>query len=218
MTLDDWIIERIEEYLDGDLSGADLEEFERRVAEDPAVAAEIDEARRFRNLAAEAALLPIPDELGERIRERVAVAEPRGKGRIILLRRILTAAVAAAVIFLVFNPIHLFESEPSPVPVTPENPVVRLGAPGTPSLRTPAELLDDWLDQAKNLSPADGELLRQEARNLGLLAQVRARLAGSPGGEQDFLRAAEDLLIQVENGMSVEALPMEAQLVAMARN
>ena len=71
MTPDDWIIERIEEYLDGDLSAAELAEFERRLAEDPAVRAEVEEARRFRRLAAQARPVSIPGELGERIRERV---------------------------------------------------------------------------------------------------------------------------------------------------
>ncbi len=211
-----WVIERIDEYLDGELPSEERLEFERCMAEDPAVAAEVLEAKRFRALAAEAGPLPIPDELGERIRERVAAGRSTGGGRILLLRRVLTVAVAAAVIFLVASPLHMFDPDPAPEPVRPM--VVRLGNPGTPSPRSTAERLEDWLDQAKNLNPADADLSLREARELGLLAEVRSRLADAPGSDRNYLQAAEDLLIQVENGISPEALPMEAQMVAMARN
>jgi hypothetical protein len=221
MTPDDWFIERIEEYLDGELTEGEREEFERKIAGDPACRAEIDEAERFRRLAREARPIPIPDELGLRIRERLSREQPARRGRIVWLRWLVTGGVAAAILFMLLNPVGPLDLGSSLDPGTspaPVIPVVRLGEPGTPSPLTVSELLDDWLDQAKNINPADAELLVREAWEHGLLVKVRSRLTGARGRDRTWLLAAEDLLIQVENGISSDALPMEAQLVAMARN
>ena len=221
MTSDDriesWVIERIEEYLDGDLPDDERDEMELRIAADPATRDEVEEARIFRRVARAAGALPIPEELPERIRERVAELRPSRRGRVILLSRALTVAVAAAIIILIFNPIHIFESESTPQTTGPAGSVARRPQPGTPSPVAANDELLDWLDQARNLNSEDAGPLRSEVRERRLLAQVRSRLGVARGPDRAFLQAAEDLLIQVENGISPEALLREAQMVAQAR-
>jgi len=68
------------------------------------------------------------------------------------------------------------------------------------------------------VAPADADPLFNEARELDLLKRVRARLTVTRGADRTYLLAAEDLLIQIENGISVDAFPLEAEMVAMARN
>ncbi len=213
MTSGDWFIDRIEEYLDEGLPDSEREEMDRLIAADPGCRAEIEEARRFRLLAREARPIPIPEELGARIRERVAREQPTTGGKIIVLRRLVTLAVAASVLFLLVNPIGPFEH---PIgPFEPEIDDSTATAPARPPLN---DLLADWLDQAKNVAPADADPLFNEARELDLLKRVRARLTVTRGADRTYLLAAEDLLIQIENGISVDAFPLEAEMVAMARN
>ena len=213
MTPGDWFIDRIEEYLDGDLPVSEREEMERLIADDPACRAEIEEARRFCLLARTARPIPIPEELGARIRERVAREQPTGGGRTLMLRRLVTVAVAASVLFLLLKPIGPFEPESSREP-GPEDHYVAT-APARPPL---SALLADWLDQAKNVAPTDAASLFKEARELDLLVRVRARLTVTRGADRAYLLAAEDLLIQIENGISPDVFPLEAEMVAMARN
>ncbi len=213
MTPEDWFIDRIEEYLDEDLPAGEREEMDRLIATDPACRAEIEEARRFRLLAREARPIPIPEELGERIRERVAREQPLVRGRVVTLNRLVAFAVAASVLFLLLNPIGPFEPETS-LDSTPEESHIATVTARPPLL----DLLADWLDQAKNVAPGDVDPLFREARELDLLARVRSRLTVTRGADRTYLLAAEDLLIQIENGISVDAFPLEAEMVAMARN
>ncbi len=206
---DDWFIQRIEEYLDGDLSADEREEMERRLAAEPELRAEVEEARSFRALALKAAPVRIPEDLGPRIHSRVEALVPAPRGRIVMLRTLVTGAVAAAVVFMLLNPIG-----PLSPPDAPSLPVAVTSEPEAPAL---TDLLADWLDQARNAGPEDAQSLMSEARQLDLLARVRGGRPAVARADRLYWRAAEDLLIQMENGLSPDALPAEAGLVAMAR-
>ncbi len=193
----------VEDYLDGTLSPRDRETFERALRVRPDLRAEVEACRRLSRLAAREPGPAVPGDLGEAVRRRLPRRSPRA-ARVVPL---LAAAAAAAVLVLVF-PL----SPPSPLSSAP-----RTAGPGHARGAVSPHALADWLAQAENAGPRDAGWLAAEAREIGLLARVRAALREASGPRRRFLAAAEDLLVQVENDPGFLSLADEARVVSLAR-
>jgi anti-sigma factor RsiW len=198
-------LEWIEEYLDDDLPEDRRAEIQAHIRTCPECLAEVDRYRRLRRLALAVPPVPVPDDLGFRIRKRLEApmaSAPWAKSQRSLRRLSWVAGLAAAAAILL-----LLLPERTPPP-----PSLTIGV--RPKL---TDHVGDWFDQARNATPEDVPFLAEEARELDLLASVRERLGTATGEERRFLTGAEDLLVQLLNDPSAETFPEEARLVAMAR-
>ena len=206
MTDDRWLY-RIDDYLDEDLSDADREELERHIESCDACRDEVASYRRLRRLALAAPTVPVPDDLGFRIRRRREGVRPARRPRAGLLRLLPLAAgaAAAAVLLLLVRP---GVSPPGP---GPDVRVAKAAPEGGARLE---QTLSDWLLLAENSRGDDARVLAAEARDLELLPRVRLALTDARGERRRWLRASEDLLVQLQNGPGAVALSDEARLVA----
>lgn len=212
--------DRIEEYLDEELTSSEAEDMARHVESCPACAAAITEYRRLRRLALEVEPVPVPDDLGFRIRQRLAaVPPPRRPGRILRPAAFAGAAAVAAAAILVAVLIRPVYEVPPPKGPTPE-----AGPRQTVSAVDLDTAVSDWLVQAGNAAENDLDRLRSEAKEQRLLARVRAAIPAVQGtSDGHYLTAVSDLLVQLENsdqaknGNGPGFLSEEARLVARVR-
>ena len=210
--------DRIEEYIDEELTEACAADMARHVESCAACTEAILEYRRLRRLALEVEPVPVPDDLGFRIRQRLAAAPPaRRFGR--LLRPAAFAGAAAAAAILVAVLIRPAYEVPPPKGPTPET------GPWLASSEVDLDTaVSDWLVQAGNAAENDLDRLRSEAKEQRLLARVRAAIPAVQGtSDGHYLTAVSDLLVQLENGDQAKNgngsgfLSEEARLVAQVR-
>jgi hypothetical protein len=201
----------IDEYLDGDLPPEEEAAMEAHLADCGECRGEIQTYRRLRRLAFASEPVPIPDDLGYRIRRRLEEVPGfrRPRGRLLRLSTLLPGVAAAAILLLLLLP---RPEAPSPRPAgVPIGDAMLARAPARPDVdRT----LADWLLLAENADEGDLDLLAREAAELDLLPRVRDALAAARGERRRWLRAGEDLLLQLENGAPGEYFGEEARLVA----
>lgn len=204
--MNDPFLMRIEDYLDGTLSPDEAAEMESHLEDCGECRDEIETCRHLRRLAQDADPVPIPGDLGARIRRRLDRVEPhRPRGRILTLRWVAAVAAAAVLLLVVFPSFQKDEPEPPPpMAAVPD----AMGGSDTS--------LDDWFEQARNSDSGDAAFLADEARDADLLAKVRGELSRTRGSARIRLLAMEDLLIQLANDPAPEYLAEEARLVAMA--
>lgn len=204
--------DRIEEYLDEEMTAAGRDAMARHVESCSDCSRAVSEHRRLRRLALDVAPVEVPDGLGDLIRQRLATTGPAGGRRPARIFRPFAfagaAAVAAAAI-LVFVFVPIVRVPPPPV-LTPQ--AVTDARPPTPDLDA---TVSDWLVQAGNAAEGDVDRLRAEAREQRLLAKVRAAIPAVRGtADGEYLTAVSDLLVQLDNGPGPGFLSEEARLVA----
>jgi len=208
------LCDRIEEYLDDVLSDEERASMDRHLSTCGECRDAIEEYRRLRRLALDLPPVEIPDDLGFRIRRRLAASStpPKRRPARVLYPAAFAGVAAAAVLLLAV----LLRSDPEPRP--PEEPT---RGPARYAAVEPADLeasIADWLVQAGNATPTDHDRLLAEAREQRLLARIRTAIpsARDSGGDA-YLTAVSDLLVQLENDPGADHLDEEARLVAMVR-
>ena len=105
-----WTQERIETYIDGELTPAEQTRLEAHAATCAACAAELEDARRLVGALRDLPSLTCPDAVSQTLHDRIRQARWRRWG---------WAYAAAAVLTLIAG-YHLFDSEPVPPAFSPQ--------------------------------------------------------------------------------------------------